>query len=174
VPPTEVEGHDLAAGGEVRNDAIVHGSTAHTRRSRARRACPTRAMNITHHVVLLRRASTLPGSQACRHRPGQGAAPVRTGAHAGGGGARCGAARRHGGRHHLRTAGSGVPPELRRRTPRRLRGARQPGFVSSGSSLLMAHGDRDRRREALRTLDLHVHLDPLMSPTAEKPTSLYR
>jgi anaerobic selenocysteine-containing dehydrogenase len=44
---------------------------------------------------------------------------------------------------------------------------RPRGLVGFGSNLLMAHGDSARGREALRTLDFHVHLDLFMSPTAE-------
>jgi anaerobic selenocysteine-containing dehydrogenase len=45
---------------------------------------------------------------------------------------------------------------------------RPRGLVSFGSNLLMAHGDSARGREALQTLDFHVHLDLFMSPTAEQ------
>ena len=45
---------------------------------------------------------------------------------------------------------------------------RPRALVSFGSNLLMAHGDSARGREALRTLDFHVHLDLFMSPTAEQ------
>jgi anaerobic selenocysteine-containing dehydrogenase len=41
-------------------------------------------------------------------------------------------------------------------------------LVSFGSNLLMAHGDSARGREALQTLDFHVHLDLFMTPTAEQ------
>jgi len=40
--------------------------------------------------------------------------------------------------------------------------------VSFGSNLLMAHGDSARGREALQTLDFHVHLDMFTTPTAEQ------
>jgi anaerobic selenocysteine-containing dehydrogenase len=45
---------------------------------------------------------------------------------------------------------------------------RPRGLVSFGSNLLMAHGDSARGREALQTLDFHVHLDLFMTPTAEQ------
>ncbi|MEO7427770.1 MAG: molybdopterin-dependent oxidoreductase, partial [Acidimicrobiales bacterium] len=45
---------------------------------------------------------------------------------------------------------------------------RPRGLVSFGSNLLMAHGDSARGRDALQTLDFHVHLDLFMSPTAEQ------
>ena len=45
---------------------------------------------------------------------------------------------------------------------------RPRGLVSFGSNLLMAHGDSARGRDALRTLDFHVHLDLFMSPTGEQ------
>ena len=45
---------------------------------------------------------------------------------------------------------------------------RPRGLVSFGSNLLMAHGDSARGRQALQTLDFHVHLDLFMSPTAEQ------
>jgi anaerobic selenocysteine-containing dehydrogenase len=45
---------------------------------------------------------------------------------------------------------------------------RPRGLVSFGSNLLMAHGDSARGREALQTLEFHVHLDLFMSPTAEQ------
>jgi len=45
---------------------------------------------------------------------------------------------------------------------------RARGLVSFGSNLLMAHGDSGRGRDALQTLDFHVHLDMFMSPTAEQ------
>jgi anaerobic selenocysteine-containing dehydrogenase len=45
---------------------------------------------------------------------------------------------------------------------------RPRGLVSFGSNLLMAHGDSVRGRDALQTLDFHVHLDLFMSPTAEQ------
>lgn len=45
---------------------------------------------------------------------------------------------------------------------------RPRGLVSFGSNLLMAHGDSARGRDALQTLDFHVHLDMFMSPTAEQ------
>lgn len=45
---------------------------------------------------------------------------------------------------------------------------RPRGLISFGSNLLMAHGDSSRGREALQTLDFHVHLDLFMSPTAEQ------
>jgi anaerobic selenocysteine-containing dehydrogenase len=45
---------------------------------------------------------------------------------------------------------------------------RPRGLVSFGSNLLMAHGDSARGRDALQTLDLHVHVDLFMSPTAEQ------
>ncbi len=45
---------------------------------------------------------------------------------------------------------------------------RPRGLVSIGSNLLMAHGDSARGRDALQTLEFHVHLDLFMSPTAEQ------
>ena len=45
---------------------------------------------------------------------------------------------------------------------------RPRALVSFGSNLLMAHGDSARGRDALQTLDFHVHLDLFMSPTAEQ------
>ncbi len=45
---------------------------------------------------------------------------------------------------------------------------RPRGLVSFGSNVLMAHGDSARGRDALQTLDFHVHLDLFMSPTAEQ------
>jgi anaerobic selenocysteine-containing dehydrogenase len=45
---------------------------------------------------------------------------------------------------------------------------RPRGLVSFGSNLLMAHGDSARGRDALQTLEFHVHLDLFMSPTAEQ------
>lgn len=45
---------------------------------------------------------------------------------------------------------------------------RPRGLVSFGSNLLMAHGDSARGREALQTLDFHVHLDLFLSPTGEQ------
>ena len=45
---------------------------------------------------------------------------------------------------------------------------RPRGLVSFGTNLLMAHGDSARGRDALQTLDFHVHLDLFMSPTAEQ------
>ena len=42
---------------------------------------------------------------------------------------------------------------------------RARGLVSFGSNLLMAQGDSARGRDALQTLDFHVHLDLFMSPT---------
>jgi anaerobic selenocysteine-containing dehydrogenase len=45
---------------------------------------------------------------------------------------------------------------------------RPRGLVSFGSNLLMAHGDSARGRDALQTLDFHVHLDLFMTPTAEQ------
>jgi len=45
---------------------------------------------------------------------------------------------------------------------------RPRALVSFGSNLLMAHGDSARGREALQTLDFHVHLDLFMTPTAEQ------
>ena len=45
---------------------------------------------------------------------------------------------------------------------------RPRALVSFGANLLMAHGDSARGREALQTLDFHVHLDLFMSPTAEQ------
>jgi anaerobic selenocysteine-containing dehydrogenase len=45
---------------------------------------------------------------------------------------------------------------------------RPRALVSFGSNLLMAHGDSARGRDALLTLDFHVHLDLFMSPTAEQ------
>jgi anaerobic selenocysteine-containing dehydrogenase len=45
---------------------------------------------------------------------------------------------------------------------------RPRALVSFGSNLLMAHGDSARGREALQTLDFHVHLDLFISPTAEQ------
>jgi anaerobic selenocysteine-containing dehydrogenase len=45
---------------------------------------------------------------------------------------------------------------------------RPRGLVNFGSNLLMAHGDSARGRDALQTLDFHVHLDLFMSPTAEQ------
>jgi len=45
---------------------------------------------------------------------------------------------------------------------------RPRGLVSFGSNLLMAQGDSARGRDALQTLDFHVHLDLFMSPTAEQ------
>jgi anaerobic selenocysteine-containing dehydrogenase len=45
---------------------------------------------------------------------------------------------------------------------------RPHGLVSFGSNLLMAQGDSARGRDALLTLDFHVHLDMFMSPTAEQ------
>jgi anaerobic selenocysteine-containing dehydrogenase len=45
---------------------------------------------------------------------------------------------------------------------------RPRGLVSFGSNLLMAHGDSRRGRDALQTLDFHVHLDLFTSPTAEQ------
>lgn len=45
---------------------------------------------------------------------------------------------------------------------------RPRGLVSFGSNLLMAHGDSARGRDALQTLDFHVHLDLFMSPTGEQ------
>lgn len=44
---------------------------------------------------------------------------------------------------------------------------RPRGLVSFGSNLLMAHADSARGREALQTLEFHVHLDLFSSPTAE-------
>ncbi|MEZ5144211.1 MAG: molybdopterin-dependent oxidoreductase [Acidimicrobiales bacterium] len=43
---------------------------------------------------------------------------------------------------------------------------RPRGLVSFGSNLLMAHGDSARGRDALQSLDFHVHLDLFMTPTA--------
>jgi anaerobic selenocysteine-containing dehydrogenase len=45
---------------------------------------------------------------------------------------------------------------------------RPHGLVSFGSNLLMAHGDSARGREALQSLDFHVHVDLFMNPTAEQ------
>ena len=45
---------------------------------------------------------------------------------------------------------------------------RARALVSFGSNLTMAHGDSARGRDALRSLDFHVHLDLFMSPTAEQ------
>ncbi len=45
---------------------------------------------------------------------------------------------------------------------------RPRALVSFGSNLLMAHGDSARGRDALQTLDFHVHLDLFMTPTAEQ------
>jgi anaerobic selenocysteine-containing dehydrogenase len=45
---------------------------------------------------------------------------------------------------------------------------RPRGLMSFGSNLLMAHGDSARGRDALQTLDFHVHLDLFMTPTAEQ------
>ena len=45
---------------------------------------------------------------------------------------------------------------------------RPRGLVSFGSNLLMAHGDSARGRDAMQTLEFHVHLDLFMSPTAEQ------
>jgi anaerobic selenocysteine-containing dehydrogenase len=45
---------------------------------------------------------------------------------------------------------------------------RARALVSFGSNLLMAQGDSGRGRDALQTLDFHVHLDMFMSPTAEQ------
>lgn len=45
---------------------------------------------------------------------------------------------------------------------------RPRGLISFGANLLMAHGDSARGRDALRTLDFHVHLDLFMTPTAEQ------
>jgi anaerobic selenocysteine-containing dehydrogenase len=45
---------------------------------------------------------------------------------------------------------------------------RPRGLVSFGANLVMAHGDSARGRDALQTLDFHVHLDLFMSPTAEQ------
>jgi anaerobic selenocysteine-containing dehydrogenase len=45
---------------------------------------------------------------------------------------------------------------------------RARALVSFGSNLAMAHGDSARGRDALQTLDFHVHLDLFMSPTAEQ------
>lgn len=45
---------------------------------------------------------------------------------------------------------------------------RPRGLVSFGSNLLMAHGDSARGRDALQTLEFHVHLDLFMTPTGEQ------
>ncbi len=45
---------------------------------------------------------------------------------------------------------------------------RPRALVSFGSNLLMAQGDSARGRQALQTLDFHVHLDLFMTPTAEQ------
>ncbi|HEX6658834.1 MAG TPA: molybdopterin-dependent oxidoreductase, partial [Ilumatobacter sp.] len=45
---------------------------------------------------------------------------------------------------------------------------RPRALVSFGSNLLMAQGDSGRGRDALQSLDFHVHLDMFMSPTAEQ------
>ncbi len=45
---------------------------------------------------------------------------------------------------------------------------RPRGLVSFGSNLLMAHGDSARGRDALQSLDFHVHMDMFMTPTAEQ------
>jgi len=45
---------------------------------------------------------------------------------------------------------------------------RARGLVSFGSNLVMAHGDSARGRDALQSLDFHLHLDLFMSPTAEQ------
>lgn len=41
------------------------------------------------------------------------------------------------------------------------------GLVAFGSNLLVAHADGRRGREALASLDFHVHVDLFMNPTAE-------
>src|SRR4029453_2393686 len=45
---------------------------------------------------------------------------------------------------------------------------RPRALVSFGSNLVMAQGDSARGRDALQTLDFHVHRDMFMSPTAEQ------
>jgi anaerobic selenocysteine-containing dehydrogenase len=45
---------------------------------------------------------------------------------------------------------------------------RARGLVSFGANLLMAQGDSARGREALQSLDFHVHLDLFPSPTADQ------
>jgi anaerobic selenocysteine-containing dehydrogenase len=45
---------------------------------------------------------------------------------------------------------------------------RARGLVNFGANLLMAHGDSARGRDALRALDLLVHLDLFVTPTAEQ------
>ena len=45
---------------------------------------------------------------------------------------------------------------------------RARGLVSFGTNLLMAHGDSGRGRDALRSLDFHVHFDHFMTPTARE------
>ncbi|NKC15982.1 MAG: molybdopterin-dependent oxidoreductase [Gammaproteobacteria bacterium] len=47
-------------------------------------------------------------------------------------------------------------------TPYRVR-----GLAGFGANLLLAHGDSDRGREALRALDFYLHADLFMNPTAE-------
>jgi anaerobic selenocysteine-containing dehydrogenase len=42
------------------------------------------------------------------------------------------------------------------------------GLVAFGANLLMSNADSERGRQALRSLDFHVHVDLFMNPTAEQ------